>query len=252
MWFLARVEERRLGPRTWADRRLALIAGAFFALDLVFWHHAIEAVGAGLGTVLANIQIVIVGLFAWALLGERPHARSLVAIPVVLTGVVLISGVIGAGAYGDNPPLGVFFGVLTAVAYAGFLLALRHGSRELRGAAGPLFDATVASAAAVGVIGAVRGDLDAIPGWQSQGWLVALALTAQVVSWLLIAISLPRLPAVVTSILLTFQPVATVMLAAVLLDEEPSAVQLAGVAAILAGIVIASTRRRAEPEPEPA
>ena len=251
LWLLARVEERRLGRRTWRERRLALLAGVFFAVDLVFWHHAIEAVGAGLGTVLANTQIVIVGIVAWALHGERRNVRSVLAIPVVLGGVVLISGVVGADAYGEDPPLGVLFGILTALAYSGFLITLRHGSRDLRGPAGPLFDATLASAVVCAAVGLARGELDVAPGWEAQGWLLVLALSSQVVGWLLIAISLPRLPALVTSILLTLQPVATVILSALLLGEDPSLVQLAGVAAIVAGIVIASTGRRGERAPEP-
>ena len=111
--------------------------------DLVFWHHAIAAVGAGLATVLGNVQVVIVPLAAWAFLRERPAGRTLAAVPIVLFGVVLISGVIGAGAYGSNPALGVLFGVLTAVTYAGFLLVLRAGSSDLRRPAGPLFYATL-------------------------------------------------------------------------------------------------------------
>ncbi len=58
--------------------------------------------------------------------------------------------------------------------------------------------------------------------------------------WLLITVSLPRLQAVATSLLLTLQPVATVVLAAILLGEDPSPLQLVGVAAILAGLMVAS------------
>src|SRR3712207_718232 len=94
---LAWVERRRYGPRTRRDRLLALGAGVMFAADLTFWHHSIAAVGAGLATVLGNIQVVLVGLLAWAVLGERPEARTLTAIPIVFFGVILISGVIGAG-----------------------------------------------------------------------------------------------------------------------------------------------------------
>src|SRR5215211_4937515 len=136
-------------------------------------------------------------LFAWLLWRERPQAMSLVAIPVVLFGVILISGVVEAGAYGENPALGAVFGVLTGLAYTAFLLALRQGGRGLVGPAGPLFDATLASAVGCAVIGVVVGDLDLTPSLQAQGWLVLLALSSQVVGWLLIAISLPRLPAVV-------------------------------------------------------
>ena len=46
--------------------------GIFFAADLLLWHHSIEDVGAGLATVLANIQVVLVPLVAWAVLSERP------------------------------------------------------------------------------------------------------------------------------------------------------------------------------------
>jgi hypothetical protein len=39
----------------------------------------------------------------------------------VFSGVVLISGVIGSGAYGDDPQLGVAFGLTNAIMYALFL-----------------------------------------------------------------------------------------------------------------------------------
>ena len=138
LWLLARLEDRRYGPREWRSRRLAWIAGAFFAADLILWHHSIEQVGAGLATVLGNTQVVLVALLAWAVLGERPPRAALAAIPVVGVGVILISGVLEDGAYGVNPTLGALFGVLTGVAYSGFLLTLREGSSDLRRAAGPL------------------------------------------------------------------------------------------------------------------
>ena len=69
--------------------------------------------------------------------------------------------------------------------------------------------------------------------------------------WLLISISLPRLPAVVTSVSLTLQPVCSVLFAAAILDESPSALQLVGAAGILSGLVIASLGRRAPPVAEP-
>ena len=219
---LAAIERRRYGPLARHDRLLAVGAGLFFAADLTFWHHSIEAVGAGLATVIANAQVVLVGLLAWAALGERPAGRSLASIPVVFAGVVLISGAIGAGAYGDDPALGVVYGVLTAITYALFLLILRQGNSDIRRPAGPLFDAT-ASGAFFSVLGGLAvGDLDWVPDLEAQAWLVLLALSSQVVGWLLISVSLPRLPALVTSIVLMLQPVSTVFLAALLLSEAPS------------------------------
>ena len=251
LWLLARLEDRRFGPRPQRARRLAWVAGLFFAADLIFWHNAIEQVGAGLATVLGNTQVVLVAVLAWAILGERPPRSALAAIPVVGLGVVLISGVLEDGAYGADPTLGAVFGVLTGLTYAGFLLALREGNRDQRRPAGPLFDATLASALACGVYGALAGDLDLTPTLEALAWLILLALSSQVFGWLLISISLPRLPAAVTSVMLTFQPLCTVVLAAILLDEEPSALQLAGAACILAGLLVATATRRPAPVGQP-
>jgi drug/metabolite transporter (DMT)-like permease len=251
LWLLARRENRRYGPPSRRATKLGWIAGAFFAADLILWHNGIEQVGAGLATVLGNTQVVMVGLLAWALLGERPPRSSLAAIPIVAFGVLLISGVVEQGAYGSNPGLGVLYGLLTAIAYSGFLLVLREGSRDLRRPAGPLFTATLASTVGCLAIGAVLGDLDLTPSWAAIGWLILLALSSQVLGWLLISTSLPRLPAVTTSILLTFQPVCSVLFAALILSESPSWVQLAGAGCILVGLVTATVARREIPAPEP-
>lgn len=236
-------EDRRYGGRPARARLTAAAAGAFFAADLVLWHHAIAAVGAGIATVLGNLQVVIVGFVAWWLLGERPGARLVVAVPVVLVGVVLITGVVGADAYGDDPAMGVVFGVGTSIAYAGFILLLRRGARDLRRVAGPLFDATAVAAVCAALSGPFAGGLDLVPAWPAHGWLGLLALTSQVVGWLLISVSLPRLPAAVTSLTLLLQPVASVGLSAAVVDERPSPAQLAGCAVVLAGVVWAARGR---------
>src|SRR5262245_17917014 len=252
LWVLARRETRRFGRRTRRAVVLAWVAGAFFAADLILWHNGIEQVGAGLATVLGNTQVVLVGLLAWAILGERPQRSSLAAIPVVAFGVLLISGVLESGAYGSNPGLGVMYGLLTGLAYSGFLLPLREGSRDLRRPAGPLFTATLASALGCAAIGTVVGDLDLTPSWAAIGWLILLALSSQVLGWLLISMSRPRLPAVTTSSLLTFQPVCSVIFAALIVNESPSWLQLAGAGCILIGLVTATIgRREAAPAPEP-
>jgi drug/metabolite transporter (DMT)-like permease len=245
--FLAAIaawERRRLGLRPLASRVPAWGAGLFFAADLILWHHAIGYIGAGLSTVLGNAQVVLVGLVAWVVLRERPRPQVLVAVPVVLVGGVLISGVVGAGAYGADPLLGAIFALTTAFAYSGFILLLRHGNADLRRPAGPLFDATLAAGAAATLAGLVLGDLDLAPVWPAHGWLAALALNSQVVGWLLISVSLPRLPALVTSILLMLQPVGSVLLGMWLLAEAPSATQLGGVAVVIGGVLLASAPGR--------
>jgi drug/metabolite transporter (DMT)-like permease len=244
LYVLARAENRRLGPRPAQDRRLGAIAGVFFAIDLVCWHHAIDDVGAGLATVLGNLQVAFVPLIAWAVLRERPGAAILAVLPLMLSGIVLISGALESGAYGDQPVQGVIFGLATGLSYAGFILLLRAGGSDLRRPAGPLFDATWVGALGALAIGAAVGDLDLAPSWPAHGWLLLLAVTSQVVGWLLISATLPRLPAALTSVLLTIQPIGSVLLGALIFSESPSGLQLVGVATILAALILTTRNSR--------
>jgi drug/metabolite transporter (DMT)-like permease len=240
---LAWRERRRLGGAAAAGVTRSAIAGVFLAIDLVLWHHAIAAAGAGIATVLGNLQVVFVGLAAWAAFGERPPLRLAAVLPVVLTGVVLISGVVGRGAYGSDPGLGVGYGAGTSLAYAGFILVLRGRGGESGRVAGPLLLLTAVAAVVSAALGPVAGGIDLLPAWPAAGWLALLALTSQVIGWMLITWAWRLLPAAQASLLLLIQPVASVALAAAVLGERPSAWQLAGCAIVLAGVVWASRPR---------
>jgi drug/metabolite transporter (DMT)-like permease len=234
------LEHRRYGPLPSRAVWLAIIAGVFFAGDLLAWHHAVDQVGAGLATVLGNLQVIVVALVAWLVFGERPPRSVLLGLPIVLAGVVLISGVLGGDPYGLNPILGVVLGIVTAISYAGYLLIIRRGSNDLRRPAGPVAISTAATAGVAAIVGLTLGGLDPVPSWPSHGWLIAVGITSQSIGYLIISLSLPRLPAALTSIILLAQPVATVVLARVLLQETPSPEQLLGVTLVIAGIAIAT------------
>lgn len=233
---------QRDSRRPFRDRLLALIAGLFLGLDLAFWHRAIELIGAGLATVMGNTQVVFVGLLAWIFHRERPTREALFAVPVVFAGVVLISGMGTAGAFGQDPRLGVFFGLLTGITYSIFLLIYRVAGRALGPPAGPLLDATVGAVLGALAVGAVDGQIDFTITWPAHGWLLALAVGSQVIGWQLIGAALPRLPALETSVLLLLQPMATAVWAWLLFAERLSAVQIAGMALVLAGVGWLSVR----------
>ncbi|MDP8903959.1 MAG: DMT family transporter [Chloroflexota bacterium] len=246
----AAIERRQVGRLPARGRWLAAFAGLLFAADLIFWHHSIDAVGAGLATVLGNLQVVFVAIAAWLLFGERPTPRTLASLPVILFGIVLIAGVIGAGTYGADPPLGVALGILTGLAYAGYLIVIRQVGRGR--SAEPVAISTASTAVVALVVGLLLGRIDLVPSWPAHGWLIVLGVTAQSAGYLLISISLPRLPAVVTSIILLAQPVMSVLLAMALVGETPSLAQLAGVGLVIGGIALATVplrgfRRRALP-----
>ncbi|MGW6494590.1 DMT family transporter [Nonomuraea angiospora] len=244
MIVLAWLERRRLGPLPRKGMVLAWLAGVVFALDLLFWHHAIDYVGAGLATVLGNLQVFLVAFAAWALFGERPSSRLMVATPVVFAGVVLISGVFDSAAYGRDPVMGVLAGIATSISYAAFLLLMKAGPAR---SVGPLAHATVVATVVIALLSPLFGGADLMPSWPAHGWLLLLALGPQVLGWSLITFSLPRQPAALTALLLLVQPMTTVALSAVALGERPSALQLAGCAVIVLGVLYGSRTRSPQP-----
>jgi drug/metabolite transporter (DMT)-like permease len=245
---LAAAEQRRHGPRAAASRLGAVAAGLFLAVDLVLWNHTIAEVGAGIATVLGNLQVLFVALAARVLFKERPGRGFLIALPIVMVGVVLVSGLAGHPASGIHPLAGVVYGVGTSVAYAGFLLILRHTSTGTPHVAGPLAEATAAAALGSLLLGLVFGGLRLSMPWPSFGWLLLLSVTSQTVGWLLITSSLPRLPAAVSSLLLLLQPAAALLLAAAVLSERPTLVQLGGALLVCCGVLVVSRATTGTPK----
>ena len=80
---------RGTAPMPRRSRWLARLAGVFLAADLILWSHTIAAIGAGLGTVVGNLEVLIISLLAWLVLGERPSLLQLAGVALVLTGVVV-------------------------------------------------------------------------------------------------------------------------------------------------------------------
>ena len=245
---LAWLERRRgAAAMTTRSRWLARIAGVFLAGDLILWSHSIADIGAGLGTVVTNLQVVLVALLAWAVLGERPHRWLLAALPVMLGGLVLVGGLAGTGGYGRDPAMGAVFGIGVAVLYAVYILMLRQATADptvrdtgRAPVVEPLLQATVGATIGSLAIGLALRDFRLGPAWPALGWLVLLALTSQVVGWLLITMSMPGLPAWLVGVLLLVQPAGSLTLSAVFLHERPSWLQLVGVLVILAGVLIAA------------
>lgn len=239
---LAVIERRRHGGRSARQRLRAGAAGVFLAVDLILWTHAIADVGAGVATVLGNLQVLIVAGLAWLIWHERPTRAVAVALPVVMVGVVLVSGLIGGGGHvaSQHSLAGIGYGVGMSIAYACYLMMLRRSCADAAHIAGPVADSTVGAAATSLVIGLVAGGLALHPIWPTLGWLTMLALIPQVAGWLLITSSLPRLPAAVASLMLLLQPAASLGLAALILGERPTLLQVLGAVLTCIGALAAS------------
>ncbi len=230
------------GRPTRSSHWVALAAGLVLSVDLSLWHWSIDLIGAGLATVLANTQVLFVGLGAWLFHRERPSGAALVAIPAILIGVTFISGLGRPDAFGRAPLTGTLAGALTGLTYAIFILVYRKATLTSDGAAAPLLVASMGGVLGSIAVGLVDSDLDLTPHFPSHYYLLGLALASQVIGWLIMSRVLARLPVLQTSVLLLLQPVLSVVWAVLLLGEGMSTVQLAGVVLVVAGVGFVSLR----------
>jgi drug/metabolite transporter (DMT)-like permease len=236
--WLVRHQDRRDSRARW----MAFGSGLLLAADLLCWHRSIAAIGAGLGTVLGNTQIMFVGITAWLLHKERPTRLALAIVPLVFAGVALVSGLGRVGAYGVDPVAGVIYGLLTGMFYGSFLLVFRASNRGLSPVAGPLFEVTSGVIVGTAAFGAFDPGFSLAFSWPAHGWLLALALGSQVVGWLLISHALPRLAALETSVQMLVQPMLTVLWGRLLFAEYLSGIQWAGVTLVLGGVGLLAVR----------
>jgi drug/metabolite transporter (DMT)-like permease len=239
LWPFWAAERRREGRPSRRRRTIAALAGVLFAGDALLWTQAIYEVGAGLSTVLVNAQVVIVPLLARAIDRERIGRPYLVALPLMVAGIVLTGGVFETGASGTHPVAGTVHAILAALCYSGFLFLLRRGGQ--RGHVLQSYRDVVAAAAITSLAaGAAWQGVSLLPGWAPIGWIALTALCSQVLGWLLVALTGPRLSSTVGSALLLLTPVGSLALAALVLGERPTVLQLLGCLLVLLSAYIAA------------
>jgi drug/metabolite transporter (DMT)-like permease len=229
--------------RTRRQRLLAFGAGLVLALDFASWHVAIELIGAGLATVVGSVHVITTMLAGWVILKQRPTRLALRITPVVMLGVVLISGFGSSATEGNDAVLGVSVGVFTAMMYTTFLLLLRQSGTSQTRPIEPLLEATLGATVGALLLAPLDGGFSVIPSWPAHGWLLALALGAQVTGWLLITYVLPQIEAWETSMLLVMQPAGTILWAYLIFGEIFSISQWVGLCLVVLGVTVVTVSR---------
>ena len=226
------------------DRRavaLALAGGVFFAFDLLLFNAAVLRTSAATAVLLGNNAPIFVGLGTWLFFSKRPRAAFWIGLALALAGCAFIVFA-DVSARGANLP-GNATGDLLALSAAVFWAAYMLTTERVRTEMDTLTFNTVAIAASVLTLLVVCLALGVpLRGYSAKTWtaLIALGLVSQVASYYALVYALGHLPATVTSVAVIGQVPLAALLAAALLGEPLSGVQLAGGVVVLAGIYVVS------------
>ncbi len=227
-----------LSKRAW---QILTASAVFFALDLWFWHRSIDYVGPGLATLLSSFRVFFMMLAGALLLQQRPRAVQLFAVPLALFGLGRIVGFDWNSLPADYR-LGVVFGLLTAVVYAGYMLTMRAARID---SSDPLPVREVAvisigSALLLGLAAIAEGESLLIPSYLDAAWLVGYGVLSHCFGLLLIASSLLKVSTTEAGLALLLQPILSFTWDVVFFARPMTLVELGGAAIALFAIYLGS------------
>lgn len=238
LWVFASERRRKRSsvPRQPLPWQALLLAGLFFAGDLSAWHVSIGYTSVANSTLEANFAPIFVTLGAWLLFRQKVSRLFLVALCVTLGGGALLIGPNFGG--NDKALLGDALGVLTAVFYAAYFLALKSATGS---ASTARIMAVTTTVTALALLPYALASAAVFLPQSANGWLVltGLALIPHVAGQSLIAYGFAHLPASFSSVSLLLQPVLAAVYAWVLLGEGMGPLQMAGGLIVLLGIYLA-------------
>lgn len=217
----------------------AIAAGLTGVIGLVSFYAALASGTMGVVSPIAALGVVVPVVVGFAQ-GERPGTVQVVGIVVAIAGVVLASGPELSGKAGVRP---LVLAVVAAIGFGLALLFIAKGSRDstLMTLLGMRVTSVTVLGLAVATIalrarrsGGPRG-----PRLEPRDLaLLAVAGVADAAANLTFGWSSTRGLVSVAAVLGSLYPVATVLLARILLHERLGKAQTVGVAGALAGVVL--------------
>jgi drug/metabolite transporter, DME family len=214
--------------------------GAFgYAVFSTLYFRALEGLSASLTVLLLYTNPVIVTLGARLFFKEQVTRAQWLALPVVLTGLVmLLWGGLSIGRAGA-----IAFALGSAIIYAVYILATSRLLVSVNPLAAGLYIMTAATVALVLWTPSAlqRADELSAAAW---GSIIGLALISTVAPMLLFLLGLEKLTNTEASLLSAVEPVTATIAAALLLGERLTWAQMIGGLLVLFALAISTLFRR--------
>lgn len=244
VWLTLAARRRPLPPlRRWPG--LAGL-GALYSIDSLAFIVSLQWIQAATAVLVFYVYPVVVVLLAAAFLGERLTARKLAATAAALVGCALT---VGAGLSGGRP-LGFALVLFAMLALSVYIVVSRPIMQSLpaHGSAAVTLGSTALILTAVSL---ASGGLALGGGTRGLLLVIALSVVSTALPITLFLVGIRHVGAGRAAVLSTIEPVITVLLAALLLDERIGLVQYAGGALILTGLLWLRSERPLPPSETP-
>jgi drug/metabolite transporter (DMT)-like permease len=220
---------------------IAVLAGLFFAVDLLAWSSGVVMGGATNPTLMANTAPLWVGLGAWLLFGERQRRRFWFGLLLTMVGAVTVLGLDAVRSF--DLGFGTFLGLVAGIFYGSYFLVSQRG-RQAMDVFSYFWISSLTSAVVLLAFALATGQ--PIFGYSIRTYavLIAMGLGPQALGWLAINYAQGHVPASVVSTTMLGQPVVTAVLAGPILGEAIGPLQILSGLVVLFGIWIVHTSQQ--------
>lgn len=253
MW-LAVSGERRAGLRALSRRRVAaaLGLGVLYLGNSGTYYSALETVSASLAALIVYIYPALVAVMSLRVGHRLEGRRSWIALAMALAGVALAVGGIPADA--APPPIGITLAIASPLIYSVWIVLSarlagetteRVGVEAARdeGASTATATALMMTATAVGwwLLAGLTGRPVAPSAIPIGAWfgIVGIGLISTFLSIQTFYAGSRRVGAAQASLISTFEPIWTIVLASALFGESLAPIQLLGGALVIGGVLLA-------------
>lgn len=218
------------------------LAGTFLVLDLFLWNRSVLYIGAGLSTVLSNLEVVFLVLIGKLFYGEESPKGFWKLCFFIFLGVYLLLCPVLPGLSLDNV-YGITFALSASLSYALYLFAIKYIGNKF-----PEYPSTsmLAMTCLTGcvllgaIIGSSRPESFVLPSWHSVSCLVLNSLLSQVAGWWFISKGIKQLSLSLAGVLLLLQPALTYVLDGLFMARHTEWIQLVGCCCLLVSIFFAT------------
>ena len=235
----------RLPPGAW---RWQLVLGLLIATQSICLYSAVARVPVAIALLVANVFPILLVLLTWGLGGPKPTARRAILMGVILVGLVFVLDVPGRLSSGERMQpewiLGIALAFTAATVFAVALWITDHKLSTLRGSVRSMLTMSIvfSTSAIAGFSGVLPGGLDlpaSSTGWTALATLVVLYCTG----FTLLFVSVPRLDMPRNAPVMNIEPVATLIMGWIVLDQMLAMGQIFGGLIVIAGIVLLSYKK---------
>jgi len=231
-----------LSREEWRRVALAGLLGTALYSLLSGWGQ--RTVDAGTSAVIIQSAPLWTALGAWLVLRQRVGPAVWLGMALAFAGLALIARGVATGTGGDFGDLAMLFAA--SLAFAGYNVLMQPVAARIGGWWPTAYAVWIGTLVLLPLTGYAIADLRQQPGaaLAAWAWLGLLSTTAGYATWTALAGAMPLARA---AIVLYLVPVLALLLGWAILGERPGAVGFAGIACILAGVIVA--QRKAEQSP---